>query len=114
MTGNISVEVKESCASLSIERQPSFVKNTLILTAAGVLARGLGAVYRIFLSRVIQDEGMGLYQMAYNVFAVIITISLMGFPLPSRRLWLKRRSRRIIGVPIAFSWCRSHPWFFLG
>ncbi len=62
-------------------REPSFIKNTLILTAAGMFARGLGAVYRIFLSRVIQDEGMGLYQMAYNVYAVVITISLMGFPI---------------------------------
>ena len=42
-----------------------FVKGTLILTAAGLMVKILASVNRIFLSRLLGGEGIGLYQLAY-------------------------------------------------
>ena len=62
-------------------QKPSFLLNTMILTLAGGFARVLGAVYRIFLTRIIGDVGIGLYQMAYNLALVFMTVGMTGLPL---------------------------------
>ncbi|MCI8514021.1 MAG: polysaccharide biosynthesis protein [Lachnospiraceae bacterium] len=59
----------------SFPHKLSFLKNpllfgTLLLTGTGILVRIIGFFYRIYLSRTIGAEGMGLYQLifpAYNV-----------------------------------------------
>ena len=45
--------------------QKSFFKGALILSLAGIISKVLGAVYRIPFARLVGDEGVGLYQMAY-------------------------------------------------
>ena len=46
-----------------------FVKGTLILTAAGLMVKILASVNRIFLSRLLGGEGIGLYQLIpYIIF----------------------------------------------
>lgn len=41
-------------------KHPLF-KGTIILTLSGILSRFMGFFYRVFLSRAIGAEGMGLY-----------------------------------------------------
>ena len=48
------------CSDLS-EKKRAFLTGTLLLTAAGFLCRLLGFFYRIFLSRTIGAEGLGIY-----------------------------------------------------
>ena len=42
------------------EKKRAFLTGTLLLTAAGFLCRLLGFFYRIFLSRTIGAEGLGI------------------------------------------------------
>ena len=42
-------------------KKHTLIAGTLLLTAAGFLSRILGFFYRIFLSRIIGSEGLGLY-----------------------------------------------------
>lgn len=63
--------------------QPSSVKKTLItgtllLTAAGVLTRIIGFFYRIFLSRLIGAEGLGIYQLISPVMSLGFAITAAG------------------------------------
>lgn len=51
----------------------------------------LGFIYRIFLSRTIGAEGVGIYQIALSVFAVLFTISCSGTPITVSRLMTKYR-----------------------
>ena len=51
-----------------------FIKGTLILGAAGVIIKLLGAVFRIPLGSLIGSEGMGYYQTAYPVYALFLTL----------------------------------------
>ena len=56
-----------------------FKKHTLIagavlLTAAGFLSRILGFFYKIFLSRAIGAEGLGIYQMMFPVYGICLSL----------------------------------------
>ena len=62
------------------EKKDSFLKGAFILAAAGLVVKVLGAVYRIPLARLIKDEGMGLYQMAYPIYLILLSISTAGIP----------------------------------
>jgi len=62
------------------ERKNSFLKGALILTVAGFIVKALGALYRIPLALLIKDEGMGLYQMAYPIYLILLSISTAGLP----------------------------------
>ncbi len=64
----------------------SFVKGALILTAAGILVRVVGAGFRILLAAIIGDEGIGLYQMAYPVYSALLALSTAGIPIAISKL----------------------------
>ena len=48
------------------------------LTLSGVLSRMLGFLYRIFLSREIGAESLGLYQLVIPIFGLCISICASG------------------------------------
>lgn len=50
------------------------IAGTLLLTAAGFLSRILGFFYRIFLSRAVGAEGLGIYQMVFPVHSVAFAL----------------------------------------
>ena len=57
------------------KNKKSFVKGALILTVGGVVAKVLGAVYRIPLTNLLGTEGTGLYQLVFPLFMMLITLS---------------------------------------
>jgi len=67
-------------ADILLADKNSFLKGALILTVAGFIVKALGALYRIPLALLIKDEGMGLYQMAYPIYLILLSISTAGLP----------------------------------
>lgn len=61
----------------SLAKHPFFT-GTLLLTAAGVLSRIIGFFYRIFLSRTIGAEGLGIYQLIFPVTAICFSLTSAG------------------------------------
>ena len=61
------------CSDLS-EKKRAFLTGTLLLTAAGFLCRLLGFFYRIFLSRTIGAEGLGIYNMVHPVYGICFAL----------------------------------------
>jgi stage V sporulation protein B len=53
----------------------------LILTLAGIVVKILGGVNRILLSRLLGGEGIGLYQMAYPIYILLLSIAGAGIPI---------------------------------
>ena len=51
-----------------------FVKGTLLLTGAGLFCRILGFFYRIYMSRTIGAEGLGLYNMIHPFFSIAFAL----------------------------------------
>ena len=59
----------------------TFLKGALILTVAGVVVKIIGSVNRILLSRLLGGEGIGLYQMAYPIYLLALSVSSAGIPV---------------------------------
>lgn len=64
----------------------TFIQGTMILLAAGIINRILGFIPRIMLPRIIGAEGVGLYQLGYPFFLVLVTIITGGIPLAVAKL----------------------------
>ena len=54
------------------------VGGTLLLTAAGLMTRLIGFFYKIFLSRAIGAEGIGIYQMIFPIYGVCYALTTSG------------------------------------
>lgn len=59
----------------------TFLKGALILTVAGIVVKIIGSVNRILLSRLLGGEGIGLYQMAYPIYLLALSVSSAGIPV---------------------------------
>lgn len=67
-------------------RKQSFLAGTFILVGAGFLTKILGFIYRIALSRLIGDEGMGLFQLAFPILIFAVVITSAGIPVAISKL----------------------------
>lgn len=73
------------------------VTTVIWVTILSCVERAIGFAYRIFLSRTVGSEGLGLYQIALSVIGVLITLSASGIPITVSRLMIKDRARKIVG-----------------
>lgn len=55
-----------------------FISGTIILTATGCISRFIGFYYKVFLSRTIGAEALGIYQLVFSVFSLMVCISSAG------------------------------------
>lgn len=62
-------------------KKNTFIQGALILTIAGIIVKFIGAFSRIYLSRLLGGEGIGLYQMAYPIYLLCLAISSAGLPV---------------------------------
>lgn len=58
----------------------SFVKQAVILAAAGIIVRILGFAYRVPLTNMIGDEGNGIYSAGYYIYTFFLILSSSGLP----------------------------------
>lgn len=71
-------------------QKKSFIKGALILSAAGIFSKILGAIYRIPFTRIVGNETLGIYQMAYPFYTLILAVSTAGIPLAVSKLVSER------------------------
>ncbi len=57
-----------------------------MLAVCSVVAKLLGAMYRIPLTNVLGGEGMGLYQLVFPLYTLLLTVSSGGLPVAISRL----------------------------
>ena len=56
----------------------TIIKGAILLTAAGLIGRVIGFFYRIFLSRAIGAEGVGIYQLIFPLYALTYSLTSSG------------------------------------
>ena len=61
---------------MSVKR--TILKGTIILTLTGFATRFMGFFYRIFLSHTFGEEGVGLYQLIFPVYALCFSLTSAG------------------------------------
>lgn len=70
-------------------RRKSIVKGTLILIAAGIIAKFLGFFFRIPLIYKIGEQGIGLYQLTYPLYTFLLAIAA-GIPVAISKMISER------------------------
>ena len=65
------------------------VKAAALLTGFSVLTRAVGFLYRIYLSRTLGAEYLGIYQIVLSVFTVFLTLTSSGIPVTVSRYTAK-------------------------
>jgi len=68
----------------------SFLQGAMVLGAAGIVIKVLGAFFRIPLANLIGDEGMGYYQTAYPIYVLFLVVSTTGIPIAISKLVSER------------------------
>ena len=58
----------------------AFMKGGAFFALLCLIAKGIGALYRIPLTNIMGAEGIGLYQMVFPLYSVLLTVSGGGLP----------------------------------
>lgn len=61
--------------------QNSFMHGAMILIAANILVKIIGALFKIPLTNLIGGEGMGYFQTAYGIYQMLFVLSTAGLPV---------------------------------
>lgn len=64
----------------------SFIRGALLLSIGGLLAKILGALYRIPLTNILGSYGMGLYQLVFPPYILFLTVVQAGVPMALSRI----------------------------
>jgi len=73
--------------------EKSFIKGALVLTVAGVVAKMMGALYRIPFARIVGEEGSAIYGLVYPVYNLLLALSTAGIPLAISKLIAEREEQ---------------------
>ena len=72
----------------------SLFKTVALITFFSILTRIAGFFFRIYLSRVIGAEALGMYQVASSIFMVLLTVVSSGIPLIISRMGAAFRAKK--------------------
>ncbi len=64
-----------------MNKKRNFIVQASILGIAGIIVRIIGLLYRVPLTQIIGNEGMGYYGQAFNIYTIILLISSYSIPL---------------------------------
>ncbi len=70
-----------------------FLKGAAWIAVGGFVAKLLGAIYRVPLTNILGGRGLGLYQMVYPVYCLLLTVSATGIPSSIAKLTAERLGR---------------------
>ena len=68
------------------EAQQNFLGGAAILAAAVAAVKIIGAVYKIPFGNIVGSQGQTYFNVAYNIYNVLLTISTAGLPLAISKL----------------------------
>ena len=69
-----------------IAHKQNFLGGVAVLAMAVVVVKIISAIYKIPLGNILDDEGMGHFNIAYNVYNFLLQLSTAGFPLALSKL----------------------------
>ena len=70
----------------------SFLQGAMLLTAGVLVVKMIGALFKVPLSAVITEEGMGYFSTAYSFYNVIFSMATAGLPVAVSRMVAERDS----------------------
>lgn len=64
---------------MQYKKRHPLIMGTIILTMTGLISRTIGFFYRIYLSRLFGEEGMGIYQLISPVLSLSFSLTAAGY-----------------------------------
>lgn len=74
-------------------KKKGFIFGAVIVALGGFLSKLIGAFYRIPLTNLLGGEGIGLYQLIFPVYCILLDFSSVGVPTALSKLIAERRAR---------------------
>lgn len=68
------------------QKEKNFLVQGSILAVAGVVTKIIGALYRVPLVNILGDKGMGYYGVAFQIYAIALTLTSYSLPLAVSKL----------------------------
>ena len=68
------------------QRKQNFVLGALLLMISGIVCKLIGAFFKVPLTNMIGNAGMGYFSSAYSIYTVLFTISTAGIPVAVSRI----------------------------
>jgi len=62
-------------------KKQSFIKGTIILIIANTISKILGAVFKIPLAYILEEEGMGIFSASFGAYIMLLSFVTSGIPL---------------------------------
>lgn len=78
--------LKETKKMENQKKGSALAKGAFILSFSGILTKFIGAAYRIPLTNILGAEGIGIYQLVFPLYVLLLTISSTGLPSAISRL----------------------------
>jgi O-antigen/teichoic acid export membrane protein len=91
-SGNSPLFLKRgtSVANQPYKTSKDLLKGALVLSIAALIVKLLSAAYRIPYQNIVGDIGFYIYQQAYPFYAIVLTLSTLGFPIIISKLIAER------------------------
>ncbi len=71
---------------MSREKKQSFMGGVTVMAISTVFVKICGALYKIPLNNILGDEGLTHFNSAYNIYALLLSLSTAGLPLALSKL----------------------------
>lgn len=94
---------------MKMKKSHPLIFGTMVLTVTGLVSRVIGFFYRIYLSRLFGEEGMGIYQLLSPVLSLSFSLTAAGYQTAISKLVAeqtakeKRPSFKPLGVGLSIS-----------
>ena len=66
---------------MAASKNQNYLHGAAILAVSVVIIKILGAIYKIPLGNILDDEGYGHFTVAYNIYNVLLAMSTAGLPI---------------------------------
>ncbi len=77
----------------AVKRNKGFMlSGAAVLAIGSIVAKMLGALYRVPLTNILGAQGMGMYQLVFPVFALFMVLSTAGIPTALSRMVAEKRA----------------------
>ena len=90
-------------------RGHGFLRGALVLTAGMAVVKVLGALFKVPLTYVVGEYGIGMFNMAYHFYGPVFSLATAGFPIAVARLvsqeaslghWNDARQVKRVALPL--------------
>ncbi|MFA5561889.1 MAG: polysaccharide biosynthesis protein [Eubacteriales bacterium] len=105
---------KRSVQSLTDQKSKLFFSGVFILTASNLLVKLIGLFFKIPMSYILHDEGMGYFNSAYTIYTWLYMVSTAGLPVAVSILVARARAQGRVKLAAATGKIALGVFFLIG